>query len=925
MLVCRLAVCVSLAAATRAEERRVTLKPEMLSAAAEHGLPTGWVDEQEEIIGPPTNEPLRGWTVPTGARAKFPVAVEIDLGEVRPLSKLWLFDAEGTGDLIVAIGEPGGWRPVATNGCRAYRQWVAVPLDAETRFLRLVRTSPGANVREIAVYQHTPESWRTVRERQERERREATARAAALERARAERRTRSPVDPGPPFGPLPVVDELDPLAPEERHAWSVGPPGSGAATTLLGRAAFVLPPRSNCASWVRFRLGRDRGLEAGGAYVLQVEYPEDAPRAMWVINAGNESVRGFHTGRTVGDALHMKYLDSLPESLDMPLSQRWCSWTMYFRLHDRFPTGGLPRGSAPRPATPADGFEVAIVQFDARNDPMSAGLAIGKVRLLEVAEPERLRLQISWPPEGLPRRRIFWREEMGDGVIEGADATSRGVEDRLNWFRWKADLMEFLGVPVFAKDLLEFGACQHWDPTPGGGNDWVYFNSGTRDLWGRIVGLMAERGIELLPYYEYAGSIGRRGLGPQRRAKPLTREDAYTHIPWVEKANVDITDPATWEDLRKILDITVLAWRDRARFAGVWMRPRSQWPVGFGDATRQRFAHEANGGRPVTRDELRRDPELYGRYLAWWLGRRRQFLEHIRDHLRAGGVPGAFVLFTGCAAEPGPAWPDWTPRLVTDRPDLWQPLLASAEHRTAKGEVIRAVTPEEIVRDQLYLRALRSPGLTWGRWEVHHANPTNDPEAYREADGIMFTHAVNRLFTVSSPATFDAFRSSTGLAIVRHHALNEHMVEDEGGGEALGYFVGDMERAAPFSMCVEVRAVAAGDPSMIGYLSGRSFNRGFPEEARRFHAAFLALPALPSRILEGACDVPDVTVREIRAPTGGVWWAVAHTGWRARPGVEICLPGEGPVFDAVSGERLSDGRRVRCDLAPCELRAWRRP
>ena len=31
----------------------------------------------------------------------------------------------------------------------------------------------------------------------------------------------------------------------------------------------------------------------------------------------------------------------------------------------------------------------------------------------------------------------------------------------------------------------------------------------------------------------------------QRRAKPLTRDDAFSHIKWIESANADVTDPST--------------------------------------------------------------------------------------------------------------------------------------------------------------------------------------------------------------------------------------------------------------------------------------------------------------------------------------------------------------------------------------------
>ena len=90
-------------------------------------------------------------------------------------------------------------------------------------------------------------------------------------------------------------------------------------------------------------------LRPGGVYVLAVDYPEDAPRSMVVINTGNETSRGFHTGPTLGDALHAKYVNNLAESIDVPLSGKWETWSLLFRLHDRFPEKGLVRGPKPRP------------------------------------------------------------------------------------------------------------------------------------------------------------------------------------------------------------------------------------------------------------------------------------------------------------------------------------------------------------------------------------------------------------------------------------------------------------------------------------------------------------------------------------------------------------------------------------------------
>ena len=48
--------------------------------------------------------------------------------------------------------------------------------------------------------------------------------------------------------------------------------------------------------------------------------------------------------------------------------------------------------------------------------------------------------------------------------------------------------------------------------------------------------------------------------------------------------------------------------------------------------------------------------------------------------------------------------------------------------------------------------------------------------------------------------------------------------------------------------------MAHGDPTMIGYLVGCNFGRGFPQYVRNFNANFLALPALPSQVVPQAAS-----------------------------------------------------------------------
>lgn len=902
-------------------EVRLKLDPARIVNESDIGDPSGLLDEQDKIIGPPAGSPDSSWKVNSQYWKDGPVSVHIDLGEPRNLSKLWLYDTNGTGEVVISVGEPGDWEEFTTYDCGSYLTWVPITMDVTTRYVRLTRKSGGANFSEVAIYAYTPQAHKAMLARQAEEARLAAERAAALEKARAEMRKRPLVDVGPPFGKLYLIDEIDCAAETPDHRFSEDPAGASHVETILGRRARVLDKTEGEAAYFSYRIGEMKLLEPGMAYVLEVTYPQDAPRSVIVMNGGDETTRGFFTGQALGDAMHPKYVNNLVESIDVPLSGEWETWKTLFYLHDRTPNRDFIRGKGLRELTAEDGFTVTIAQFSAENIPLSHGAAVSKIRLYGVPNPEKFDAQVNLPPGDLPHRHLFWREEMADGVVGATkDATMRGVEDPIDWWRFKRETMQFLGMNTYTKDLLEFGSNQHWDPTEGGGNDWVYFNSGFKDYWEQIVQMMGEAGFDILPYYEYAGSKGKHGLGPQRRAKPLTRDDAYTHIKWVESSNADITDPDTYEDFKKMLKLTIVKFKDDAHFIGAWLRPRMQIPMGFGDATRARFAEEANGGKEVSRQDLIDSEALLAKYEDWWYGKRREFLVAMRDYLRESGIDDAVILYTAAAGEPGVGFGDWEKRLITDDPATWMPILARPEH--TEGGPITPVTVEQVVRQHLYLKGLLSPPPTWGGWEWGHASPPADPKRYKDTQGVLMTHAFNRLYTVSDPATFEAFRGPAGLAIIRHYTLNENMMFDENGKAKLGYFVADIERAGPFCMMGEAYAMANGDPTYIGYLVGGNYTRGFPYYARNFNTAFLALPAMPSRRLPDASSDPEVVVRSIETDSHGTYLAVVNLGFTDKSNVEIRLPTRGKVTDAATGEAIdATGGVVSLSMYPCQLRS----
>ena len=75
-----------------AQQLRVELKPTMLTNEAEVGDPSGLIDEQREIIGPPAGKPSSTWELNSKYWKQFPFSAYLDLGEKKNLSSLWIYD-----------------------------------------------------------------------------------------------------------------------------------------------------------------------------------------------------------------------------------------------------------------------------------------------------------------------------------------------------------------------------------------------------------------------------------------------------------------------------------------------------------------------------------------------------------------------------------------------------------------------------------------------------------------------------------------------------------------------------------------------------------------------------------------------------------------------------------------------------------------
>ena len=699
-----------------------------------------------------------------------------------------------------------------------------------------------------------------------------------------------------PFGEVTLVDTID--CTQETHDLEVYPKDASEIETILGVPHRVLQVQDDEGSMIKYRVGKGKNLKAHGSYVLVIEYPDDLPRNYLVRNGAMESKRSFYTGKNGGDCWGAAYVNHNIESLNIPQSGKIEQWVAYMSIMDETANYKEDKNFGPNNVTKNnDGFDLVIAQYGRKNDPNTAGVALSKIYLYEMPNEEEKYAKLVLP-EGLPQRHLFWREEMSDGAVE-RNYTPTG------FFRHKFRQLKMLGMDTYTKDLFEFGHVQHWNPSAVGLFMW---DSVHRDYWDAIVKEAAEFDLNILPYYEYAGANymdidGVPSLGRQLKAEPLNTDikpemkNCYTHIWWSEKLRVDITDPATYAEFKKVIDGTILKYTEQKdNMLGVWIRPRpAQMAVGFADATRERFAKEENNGVPVSRDDLRKDKALYDRYIKWWGRKRAEFGADMRDYMAENGVKSPIVIFDGDTSEPGSGMINQK-GVVTDDPEYWKAILAAAPfNNTNPADSVTDIKNKAIVDEHWFLNGLKSPAWTWGHWEWQHACPGADPESYHDLSNVWISMTVHRLFSVLDPYCLDQFKNADGgQTLIRHYGLNENnlvkFVRDENyepkkneKGEFLkenlcGYAIHDSERAGRACMQTEVVAMANGNPYNIGYLIGSTFTRGFPVPVREFNQNFLALPALPSEVVADACEDNEVVLRKIATDGKGTYFALIHTG-----------------------------------------------
>lgn len=202
------------------------------------------------------------------------------------------------------------------------------------------------------------------------------------------------------YGDLTLVDSIDcgTTAPDHASATT-------ASSTILNALCRTMAHQEGAAAYFSYRLGAGKSLKPGDMYLLVVEYPDDLPRTMTLLNRAMDSRNGFHTGNTVGDTLGAHIISQTHcESLDVPLSQTFKCLEQLMVLNEKvYPYNSTSDSDFLDSAT--QGFDVIFHLFQKEDALDSAGAAVKAIKLYHVDDESAVAAKIKYPA-GAPRRIV---------------------------------------------------------------------------------------------------------------------------------------------------------------------------------------------------------------------------------------------------------------------------------------------------------------------------------------------------------------------------------------------------------------------------------------------------------------------------------------------------------------------------------------
>lgn len=100
---------------------------------------------------PGEEKPSKSWETGWGM-SHYPLRAWVDLGRPYKLSKISLFDSNGSGSVTISTGLPFRWQKSFEDKLDKYLAWSEHPLQVETQFVRIEIANAGGNMPEVRLF-----------------------------------------------------------------------------------------------------------------------------------------------------------------------------------------------------------------------------------------------------------------------------------------------------------------------------------------------------------------------------------------------------------------------------------------------------------------------------------------------------------------------------------------------------------------------------------------------------------------------------------------------------------------------------------------------------------------------------------------------------------------------------------------------------
>ncbi len=665
-----------------------------------------------------------------------------------------------------------------------------------------------------------------------------------------------------PYGELELVDEIncwekptvDPMNPDEDpHPYK----DEGNVTVKeirlkTGKLKFRIAGANGLLSSIFYRVGRK--LEENTLYLIEIQFPQDVSREYCVQIFGSQGktnypsmMGGWHTGGC-GCREDKR---SRCELNDFPLDGTLGSW--YSTVA---PTRATLYGQDFR-----NGIWVGIIARGRELVPLSQGIAVHRIRLYRVCaldEPIPSPVEFVPLPPDLPRRFVTTHGE--------TDVRYRHIR---NCFRSSA----LAGLNCMSPNILKWNAnacfsSKYYPNPPTWPQNWpVYY----RDC----LALAKDMGMYLIPRIEYGGSSQLKTEG-----HAVTLDGGYYHPSWGDMPKgqklADLAAPETLVDFFAVLDEMVLPFAED--YSGtlrgfLWRYGRGgDFPVSYSDRNIEAFAGEA-GISQLTRERLRMDDELQGKFESWWYKQAREFFvavsKRIDEYSRTFGTDMKLYVMHGGDNMPFP-WYKSRDRLRNPWPDL-----------------------------------SKFPYESYDWDAIHLAGGL---------DNIVLIVTTTQIYLSRRGDYFSKHDGPDGIGMSKWYDYIE-----KGPSRYCKKIVNYTEHPGPFALEEYAVTMATHDFFLATMHTMMYFEEGFPEYSRPFWAAYRALPAIKSQVVPIASD-KGIVVRRYATKYGDYYGIINPTAEARTFDVDF---GTYAVRDLVSDEQLQPyNGKIRLTMGPMSLKAF---